>query len=267
MALIECWECKKQVSSTAASCPHCGAPPNTSANAAAGRPLQVTDNQPMPSTTPKSIASDGANTKKLLTAISVLVFALILIKTCDSSNTLPEPAAGPSERVLANSAGRPVDSVALNKSVDSILRAIPVSKIPNMELSALAVPQALVNSLPSTPERRVWLAAAEKRFQIGAQRAAEESAAAEIKSSAACPVSTTRAIASRRRHPSWDSETLAAILCGRVRIGMTADQARAAWGTPNDINRSAYSFGVHEQWVYDGGYLYFEDGLLTSIQN
>ena len=34
-----------------------------------------------------------------------------------------------------------------------------------------------------------------------------------------------------------------------------------------DMNRSTYSFGVHEQWVYDGGYLYFENGTLKSIQN
>jgi len=33
------------------------------------------------------------------------------------------------------------------------------------------------------------------------------------------------------------------------------------------MNRSTYSFGVHEQWVYDGGYLYFENGTLKSIQN
>ena len=26
MALIDCWECKKPVSSAAGSCPHCGAP-------------------------------------------------------------------------------------------------------------------------------------------------------------------------------------------------------------------------------------------------
>jgi hypothetical protein len=64
---------------------------------------------------------------------------------------------------------------------------------------------------------------------------------------------------------------IAAIVCGSVFIGMTAEQARAGWGAPNDINRSTYSFGVHEQWVYGeyggGGYLYFEDGILTAIQN
>lgn len=58
------------------------------------------------------------------------------------------------------------------------------------------------------------------------------------------------------------------ILEGRVRIGMTAQMCRDAWGEPSEINRSSGSWGVHEQWVYGvGSYLYFEDGILTSIQN
>ena len=52
------------------------------------------------------------------------------------------------------------------------------------------------------------------------------------------------------------------------KIGMTAEMCREAWGTPDDINRSSGSWGVHEQWCYDwGGYLYMENGKLTSIQN
>lgn len=53
-----------------------------------------------------------------------------------------------------------------------------------------------------------------------------------------------------------------------VRIGMSKDDVIASsWGRPESINKSIYSFGVHEQWVYGGrNYLYFEDGRLTSIQ-
>jgi len=40
----------------------------------------------------------------------------------------------------------------------------------------------------------------------------------------------------------------------------------SSWGNPKDINRSTYTFGVHEQWCYQGyNYLYFEDGILTFI--
>lgn len=52
---------------------------------------------------------------------------------------------------------------------------------------------------------------------------------------------------------------------------MTQEQAVAGWGRPNDTNRSVCSFGVREQWGYgdygERGYLYFEDGVLTSFQN
>jgi len=54
-----------------------------------------------------------------------------------------------------------------------------------------------------------------------------------------------------------------------VRIGMTKqDVLGSNWGKPNHINKTTRSYGVHEQWVYSGNnYLYFEDGILTTIQN
>ena len=48
---------------------------------------------------------------------------------------------------------------------------------------------------------------------------------------------------------------------------MTQEQAKLAWGNPENINQTITKFGVHEQWVYGGGnYLYFENGILTAIQ-
>jgi hypothetical protein len=71
---------------------------------------------------------------------------------------------------------------------------------------------------------------------------------------------------------------------------MTADQVRASWGKPYKINSSMGAGWEHEQWVvhgiFQGGqllvgmgagweqeqdrlnssYLYFENGILTSIQ-
>ena len=54
-----------------------------------------------------------------------------------------------------------------------------------------------------------------------------------------------------------------------VSIGMTQEEVLASsWGKPESVNRTTYSFGVHEQWVYGGqNYLYFENGQLMSIQN
>lgn len=54
-----------------------------------------------------------------------------------------------------------------------------------------------------------------------------------------------------------------------VRIGMTKqDVLDSSWGRPNHINTTTTAFGTREQWVYDGyNYLYFKDGILTTIQN
>ncbi len=54
-----------------------------------------------------------------------------------------------------------------------------------------------------------------------------------------------------------------------VTIGMTKqDVLDSSWGKPKYINTTTTRYGVREQWVYGGGnYLYFENGILTSIQN
>jgi hypothetical protein len=52
-------------------------------------------------------------------------------------------------------------------------------------------------------------------------------------------------------------------------IGMSKDEVlESSWGHPEHINRTTNAYGTREQWVYGGGnYLYFENGVLTSIQN
>lgn len=54
-----------------------------------------------------------------------------------------------------------------------------------------------------------------------------------------------------------------------VSIGMTREEVLdSMWGKPQSINRTTGAYGTHEQWVYRGrNYLYFENGVLTTIQN
>ncbi len=52
-----------------------------------------------------------------------------------------------------------------------------------------------------------------------------------------------------------------------VSIGMSRERViQSQWGRPKKINKTVNAFGTNEQWVYDGGYLYFENGILTTIQ-
>lgn len=70
-----------------------------------------------------------------------------------------------------------------------------------------------------------------------------------------------------RLSQKYSKEIVELIMSGKVRIGMTSDQAVEAWGKPEDINRTITRHATTEQWVYDiGRYLYFENGTLVSIQ-
>ena len=60
-----------------------------------------------------------------------------------------------------------------------------------------------------------------------------------------------------------------------LRIGLTASQVRECVGYPypKQINKSVYSWGTSEQWVYDypphtglARYMYFRNNVLTSYQ-
>ncbi|MEZ4876379.1 MAG: hypothetical protein R2805_02335 [Flavobacterium sp.] len=59
-----------------------------------------------------------------------------------------------------------------------------------------------------------------------------------------------------------------AILKHIVKIGWTKEMCIASWGKPKDINRTTNRYIVFEQYVYSlKKYLYFENGILTSIQD
>lgn len=54
---------------------------------------------------------------------------------------------------------------------------------------------------------------------------------------------------------------------GEPKIGMTEEEVYASsWGYPNKRNTTTTSGGTREQWVYDYGYIYLTNGIVTSIQ-
>lgn len=57
-----------------------------------------------------------------------------------------------------------------------------------------------------------------------------------------------------------------------IDIGYTAQQVlESSWGKPSQVNTTTNKYGSREQWVYRGqgksGYVYLENGIVTSIQN
>ena len=56
-------------------------------------------------------------------------------------------------------------------------------------------------------------------------------------------------------------ETFTKMLNGNVLVGFTEKMVIDTWGKPEKINRASYG----DQWVYNGQYLYFENGKLKSF--
>lgn len=54
----------------------------------------------------------------------------------------------------------------------------------------------------------------------------------------------------------------------KVPLGVSRDEVLRTCGEPERINRDRATYGMHEQWVYDGprAYLYIENGVLTYTQ-
>lgn len=59
------------------------------------------------------------------------------------------------------------------------------------------------------------------------------------------------------------------LICdGKVCLNMTKEMCIAAWGEPLYVNSTIVKGLVHEQWVYGWHtYLYFDNNILTAIQN
>lgn len=68
-------------------------------------------------------------------------------------------------------------------------------------------------------------------------------------------------------YPKWSAEIWKTIEATKIKIGMTPEMAEMSWGKPQKINQDSGSWGIHEQWIYDDQYLYFENGKLTSFQS
>lgn len=75
-------------------------------------------------------------------------------------------------------------------------------------------------------------------------------------------------INSKPKETTTESNTIQEPIKQDPYIGMTADEVKnSTWGNPSKINKTTTQYGVHEQWVYSSGrYIYFDNGIVTAIQ-
>ncbi|MFC2100045.1 hypothetical protein ACFLSF_04370 [Candidatus Bipolaricaulota bacterium] len=65
------------------------------------------------------------------------------------------------------------------------------------------------------------------------------------------------------RNPEWTLHDCQRITSRKIWLGMTDSMARASLGDAWVIHRCRGEWGVYEEWVYESGYLYFENGVLA----
>lgn len=159
-------------------------------------------------------------------------------------------------RMIGDGTGYAVPSFVFERLADSVQIYIPLTRYPTpfgVEGFTERSNRAFVDELLFTPAEEVYARRAEEERQCEQARLERETQEREHRTAL---------------YRKYGKATAQLILQGKVRIGMTREMCREAWGAPDDINRTSGSWGVHEQWVYGlGSYLYFENGILDAIQN
>ena len=139
--------------------------------------------------------------------------------------------------------------------------------------------QRLANSwdaeLAKKTARDVATAAAEARRRREAKdRVAREKLVSRLPSMSVpelCEVSRKgympeAAVALANRN-AFEPKDIDLIRRGSVALGMSEDAMLCALGSPEDRNRTVGSWGEHIQYVFDGMYVYTENGKVTSWQD
>lgn len=79
------------------------------------------------------------------------------------------------------------------------------------------------------------------------------------------------------KHQDWTARQCSLIAQHRVAIGMTHEMVLASWRRPKGMTKGIVEGSFHEQWLYKSrpamcavaanNYVYFENGLVSGIQN
>jgi len=252
MALTKCRECGHDISTTAKACPNCGAAPRRSSDGkglailvvgavvVAAATCSVNGDKPSlaqaPATPadPKAQAAADAQRRQVAEACKAEKPTLIAQATAKMAK---EPQAAFNDLARCTNALGDADLRALR---DKAAAKIHLAEALDKKLPVAARVDALykVDLFDKDEFKRQAALLASLRKTLDAERAA-----------------AARAVAAAKRKEG-------------VRLGMTREDVLASsWNRPNKVNTTTNRYGTHEQWVYDGNYLYFENGILTSIQN
>ncbi|HWT21663.1 MAG TPA: zinc-ribbon domain-containing protein [Variovorax sp.] len=219
MALVKCKECGAQVSSSAKSCPSCGAPP------------------------PKSTGRGGPI---FVVGLALFVVVSLVARSYESETPPPlplsasaHPQLSPSEREAQYQAARDARQKTLNEECTSGITQVMKTAKEQSSSGDLNMAAATLNHCSEISKDPSFTKLSKEIEQARTAKIAR----------------LEREEKARKKKEG-------------VRIGMSKDDVIASsWGKPRKINKTTNARGTREQWVYDGGYLYFDGDTLTTVQN
>jgi len=276
VALIECPECIREISDKAATCPNCGFPianhlksiakeSKTTNTEDDWKKFKLDDKLDL-SQNHNSSNKDQESFKNIITIILGVVFFVVLVGVFISSYN-DNVAADKKHMTETNNIRASYNNAKnlLNKTVitdDDLLKIkTGLSSVTNTmtEYTEAQKLLKLVSAKITEAEQR--------RDQKAKQESEENARKLKLQEEAGLNAKGKRL---RAKHPDWSVDECDAISKKQIHLGMTTEQVAAAWGRPYHINRTTGSYGTHEQWVMGemgGSYVYFENGICTTIQN
>ena len=270
MALINCPECSREISDKADVCPNCGFPiadyvekikaEQSKADAIEAEKKRYEKQKELlkqHNTSQEQQNSDSnhdfSNKGIYVTILVIVVFTIIYGIVVQINNNYKDKQEISQKKAWFNSAKILIKD---NKVSDDELDRVKASL------------ESVDKDMPEYKEAQELLPIIKKRLEE-TQKAKEAKEAKEHKAVEESKF-TSGGKRVHARHPEWDADDCNTIAKRQIHIGMTSEQVRAAWGRPYHINRTSNTYGESEQWVMHemgSSYVYFENGICTTIQN
>lgn len=271
MALMQCPECSKNISTKAKACPHCGYPlsPNLVEAKSYNTPKTSIDelnncdaiNKSMTSSLEKSNKSAGNDIKRTVIVLIAITILITIISFAENSYQNKVHEKRNSERKAALSREYSNAKSLLNKSNITMPELLKVNDAVG----------AVTNDMSEFTEAKSLLTIISAKIELlnkeNIKKENREKIAERIKEESVLNAKGKRL---RSKHPDWTIEECDTISKGEIYVGMTKEQVAAAWGKPYHINKTVNALGVSEQWVMretGNNYVYFENGICTAFQN
>lgn len=273
MALVKCPECSKEVSDKAEACPVCAFPIAAHFNKVVDSPRnhdeelhRIYAKVDAEISERSEVANDTKGKPldlKVVVFMVIVVCAFLFYLGIHDSNSISSThsTSQPSEQSL-------VDKRKWFASAKAILTD-RTQKVSDDELVRIKSSLESVSAdMPEYAEAQKLLPDVSSRIEkVEKARAIKEDKERKLAEDAKYTKAGKRIHA---KHPEWDADDCNTIGKHEIRVGMTADQVRAAWGRPYRINHTSNAYAESEQWVMHelgNSYVYFENGICTTIQN